>query len=75
MDLALLWLWARQAAVALIQPLAWKPPYATDAALKRQKRRKKKRRKKLDKVFDMVWRLKDYSPVVRRPSHRLREAK
>ena len=28
LDLALLWLWCRPAATALIQPLAWEPPYA-----------------------------------------------
>lgn len=28
-------LWCRQAAVALIWPLAWEPPYATGTALKR----------------------------------------
>ena len=33
-----LWLWL--AAVAPIQPLAWELPYATDAALKRQKTNK-----------------------------------
>ena len=33
-DPTLLWLWHRLAAVALIQPLAWEPPYATDVALK-----------------------------------------
>ena len=32
-----MWLWFRPAAVALIQPLAWKPPYATGAALKKKK--------------------------------------
>ena len=36
-DLALLWLWRRPAATALIRPLAWEPPYAADVALKRQK--------------------------------------
>ena len=39
--MALLWLWHRPAAVALIQPLAWEPPYVADAALKRQKTKKK----------------------------------
>ena len=34
LDLALLWLWCRPAAVAPIQPLAWEPPYAVCAALK-----------------------------------------
>ena len=33
-DLVLLWLWCRPAAVALIGPLAWEPPYAAGAALK-----------------------------------------
>ena len=36
-DPALLWLWHRPAAVALIRPLAWEPPYAAGAGLKRQK--------------------------------------
>ena len=33
-DPVLLWLWHRLAAMALIQPLAWEPPYAVDVALK-----------------------------------------
>ena len=33
-DPALLWLWCRPAAVALIRPLAWEPPYAKGEALK-----------------------------------------
>ena len=32
------WLWYRPAGTALIRPLAWEPPYAAGAALKRQKR-------------------------------------
>ena len=40
-DLALLWLWRRPAAVALIRPIAWKPPFAVDVALKRQEKKKK----------------------------------
>ena len=39
----MLWLWGRLAAAALIEPLAWEPPYATSGALKRQKKKKKKR--------------------------------
>ena len=39
-DLALLWLWYRLAAAALIPPLAWEPPYAAGAALNRQKKKK-----------------------------------
>ena len=38
----LLWLWCRPAPAALIQPLAWEPPYAVGAALKRQKKKKRK---------------------------------
>ena len=30
-DPALLWLWCKPEAIALIQPLAWEPPYASDA--------------------------------------------
>ena len=37
----LLWLWARQAAVALIRPLAWKPPHASGAALEKNQKKKK----------------------------------
>ena len=40
-DLSLLWLWRRLAAVALIQALAWEPPYAVGAALKGQKDKNK----------------------------------
>ena len=32
-DLALLWLWHRPAATALIQPLAWELPYGAGAAV------------------------------------------
>ena len=39
-DPALLWLWRRPAAAALIRPLAWEPPYAVGAA---QEMAKKKR--------------------------------
>ena len=36
----LVWLWCRPAAAAQIRPLAWEPPYATGAALKRTKKYK-----------------------------------
>ena len=42
-DLALLGLWHRPAAVALIGPLAWEPPYAAGAALKRPKKKQKQK--------------------------------
>ena len=38
-------LWLRPAAIALIRPPAWEPPYATGAALKRTKDKKKKKKK------------------------------
>ena len=36
-DPALLWLWHGLAATAPVEPLAWKLPYATGAALKKEK--------------------------------------
>ena len=47
-DPSLLWLWLRPAAAAVIQPLAWEPPYTTGVALKRQNPKKKK------KEFDQI---------------------
>jgi len=47
-DLALLWLWCRLAAAALIRPLAWEFPYAVGAALKRHKKKKKKERERME---------------------------
>ena len=44
-DPALLWLWCRLAAAALIQPLAGELPYATGAVLKRKKKRESERDK------------------------------
>ena len=40
-DPVLLWLWRRPAATSPAGPLAWEPPYAECAALKRQKTKKK----------------------------------
>jgi len=42
-DPALLWLWRRLVATALIRPLAWEPLYAAEAALEMEKRQKKKK--------------------------------
>ena len=39
---ALLWLWRRPMATALIRPLAWETPYATGAAQEMAKRQKTK---------------------------------
>ena len=43
LDLTWLWLWPT--AIASIQPLAWEPPYAPSAALKRPKKEKEKKKK------------------------------
>ena len=39
LDLEWLWLWRRLAVVVLIRPLAWEPPYARGADIKRQKKK------------------------------------
>ena len=46
-DVALLWLWCRPAAIALIRPLAWESAYAMGVALKRPKRKGKYEANKL----------------------------
>ena len=56
LDLALLWLWCRPAAVASIRPLAWEPPYAVGAVLKRQKTKKKKDEAREDCATDLTLR-------------------
>ena len=38
-DPPLLWLWCRPAAVALIRPLTWEPPYAVGTALEKTKKK------------------------------------
>ena len=38
-----LWLWHKPAVTAPMGPLAWEPPYAMGAVLKRQKTKKKKK--------------------------------
>ena len=38
-DPALLWLWGRSAAVALIRPLTWEPSYAIGAALNKKNKK------------------------------------
>ena len=40
LDVALLWLWCRPAAVAPIRPLAWGLLYATGTALKKRQKKK-----------------------------------
>ena len=53
-------LWCRPVATAPIRPLAWKPPYATGAALEKTKRQnknknKKGRENKLQKYYDNTY--------------------
>ena len=44
-DPMLLWFWRRPAATAPIEPLAWEPPHAVEAAQEMAKRQKKKKNK------------------------------
>ena len=65
-DLVLLLLWRRLAAVALIQPLAWKRPYAACAALKTNKKTKKPttqnvKHKKVEDLFIFLLEIKSLS--------------
>ena len=48
-DPALLWLWRRPAATALIRPLAWEPPYAVEAAQRNSKKTKQKTKQNKNK--------------------------
>ena len=50
LDPALLWLCCRPAAGALIQPLAWEPPYAAGSALKRKENKQTNKQKKNQKT-------------------------
>ena len=51
LDPVLLWLWCSLAATALIQPLAWKLPYAAGATLKQNKTKQNKETKKKKKKY------------------------
>ena len=44
LDPKLLWLWRRQAAAALIRPLAWEPPNAMGTAVRGQNINKTKKK-------------------------------
>ena len=48
-QMALLWLWCQLAVAAPARPLAWEPPYAMGAALKKQKNKNKNRTKQTSK--------------------------
>ena len=62
LDLVLLWLWYRLAAVAPVRPLAWEPPYTVGAALKKtkththtQKETNKQTNKRDQKTLTWLW--------------------
>ena len=44
MDPALLWLWCRPVATALIRPLAWEPPYAMRSGPRKKGKKTKKKK-------------------------------
>ena len=50
-DLVLVWLWGRPATVAPTRRLAWEPPYASGAALERQKKTKTKSNSRVEQQF------------------------
>ena len=51
----LLWLWRRPAAVTLICPLAWKPPLAASAAIKRKEKKKRSKKIFLALISNGIW--------------------
>ena len=53
-DMVWLWLWHRLATVAPIRSLDWEPPYATNVALKSNKRKRRKRKKRKPKKFKSI---------------------
>ena len=53
-DPALLYLWRRPVATALIQPLAWEPPYAAGVAQEIATTTTTKRQKKKKNVFYLL---------------------
>ena len=54
LDLALLWLWCRLAAIAPIRPLTWELPYAAHAALKTKQTNKQKTKDLKELLFMWV---------------------
>ena len=63
-DLALLSIWHRPVATALIT-LAWKPPYAAGAALEKAKRQKKKKKKETLRFYVFKRKECKYMPGIR----------
>jgi len=50
-----LWLWRRPLATVPIRPLAWEPPYAMGAALKKKKKKERKKTLKEKQLHLQVW--------------------
>ena len=65
----------RPAAVDLIQPLDWKPPYAAGAALKRPKKKKTKNKKKTTNPISILSSLHSHFLDVGRGPSALSETK
>ena len=60
LDPALLWLWHRPAATALIQPLVWELPYGVGVAQEMAKRQKlTNKQKKHNCLYTLNYQLKD----------------
>ena len=57
----------RPAAATLIRPLAWEPPYAMSAALKRQKKKKKREKQTHNKLAERTARKKPYQETQASP--------
>ena len=56
-DLMLLWLLHRLAAIAPVRPVAWEPPYAASAALKKSKKENRKDRMLVRGASGQAWKL------------------
>ena len=55
LDLALLWLWCKPAATAPVRLLAWEPPYAQGATLKKKKKKKEPGRVRAKTIALALW--------------------
>ena len=64
-DLALLWLWYRPEATALIGFLAWETPYASGCVPKKMKERKKRKKKERNKETTKAQHNKDDDDDIR----------
>ena len=59
-DVAWIWLWCRPTAVGLIHPLAWEPPYAVGAVLKKAKKKGRKEERKRERGQVFKFKMKSY---------------